>query len=54
MVIPAARFAHEAARRSLPPYFHRFAPKKFTQWQLFACLVLKVRLKFDYRGVWGT
>jgi hypothetical protein len=43
--------AHEAARRSLPPYFHRFAPKKFTQWQLFACLVLKVRLKLDYRGV---
>jgi hypothetical protein len=44
--------AHEAARRSLPPYFHRFAPKKFTQWQLFACLALKVHQKKDYRGVW--
>src|SRR5947207_1674652 len=44
--------AHEAARRSLPPYFHRFAPKKFTQWQLFACLVLKVHQKKDYRGIW--
>ena len=44
--------AHEAARRSLPPYAHRFAPKKFTQWQLFACLVLKVHQQQDYRGVW--
>jgi hypothetical protein len=44
--------AHEAARRSLPPYAHRFAPRKFTQWQLFACLVLKVHQRQDYRGVW--
>jgi hypothetical protein len=44
--------AHEAARRSLPPYAHRFAPKKYTQWQLFACLVLKVHQQQDYRGVW--
>jgi len=43
--------AHEAARRSLPPYAHRFAPKKYTQWQLFACLVLKVHQRLDYRGV---
>lgn len=44
--------AHEAARRALPPFAHRFAPKKFTQWQLFACLVLKVHQQQDYRGVW--
>jgi len=44
--------AHEAARRSLPPYAHRFAPKKFTQWQLFAAMVLKVHQRQDYRGVW--
>jgi hypothetical protein len=44
--------AHEAARRSIPPYCHRFAPKKFTQWQLFACLVLKVHQQQDYRGVY--
>lgn len=43
--------AHEAARRALPAYCHRFAPKKFTQWQLFACIVLKVQLKQDYRGL---
>ena len=39
--------AHEAARRSMPPYYHRFAPKKFPRHQLFACLVLKTRLKLD-------
>lgn len=34
---------------SLPRYAHRFSPKKFTQPQLFACLVLKEFLQFDYR-----
>jgi hypothetical protein len=36
-----------AARR----YAHRFSPKKYTQPQLFACLVLKTFLKTDYRGL---
>ena len=39
------------AKRSLPSYSHRCSPKKFTQHQLFACLVLKSFLKTDYRGV---
>lgn len=39
------------ARRALPLYSHRNSPKKFTQHQLFACLVLKIFLKTDYRGV---
>ena len=39
------------ARRALPPYSHACSPKKFTQHQLFACLVLKSFLKTDYRGV---
>lgn len=43
--------AHETARRSLKPYPHRFAPKKFTQHQLFACLVLKAHQNQDYRGI---
>jgi len=34
---------------SLPRYAHRFSPKKFTQPQLFACLVLKEFLQLDYR-----
>ena len=43
--------ALKAARQSLPEYSHEFSPKKFTQHQLFACLVLKSFLKTDYRGV---
>lgn len=39
------------AERSLPAYCHKYSPKKFTQHQLFACLVLKNFLKTDYRGV---
>jgi Transposase DDE domain len=39
------------AKQSLPPYSHRNSPRKFTQHQLFACLVLKIFLKTDYRGV---
>lgn len=42
--------AHGVARRCLPAYSHRCSPKKFTQHQLFACLVLKEFLKLDYRG----
>ena len=40
-----------AARRALPEYAHRCSPKKFTQHQLFACLVLKAFFRTDYRGV---
>ena len=43
--------ALSTARRALPAYSHRCSPKKFTQYQLFACLVLKNFLKTDYRGV---
>src|SRR6478735_7460630 len=38
-------------QRCLPPYAHRFSPKKYTQPQLFACLVLKTFFKTDYRGI---
>jgi len=44
--------AYDCGKRALPPYGHRFSPKKFTQHQLFACLALKEFLKLDYRGVW--
>ena len=46
-----ARAALATARRALPAYTHVNSPKKFTQHQLFACLVLKNFLKTDYRGV---
>ncbi len=42
-------FAHVTAKFALPLYAHRCSPKKFTQPQLFACLVLKEFLKLDYR-----
>src|SRR5262245_57880843 len=49
--VDVARRALCAASDSLPAYAHKYAPKKFTQPQLFACLVLKTFLKTDYRGV---
>lgn len=48
------RVAREALRvgtQVLPLYSHPCSPKKFTQPQLFACLVLKVFFKTDYRGL---
>ena len=41
--------AHRAGRSCLPDYSHPSSPKKFTQPQLFACLVLKEFLQCDYR-----
>lgn len=43
--------AWAVAQETLPKYSHRFSPKRFTQHQLFACLVLKAFLKTDYRGL---
>ena len=43
--------ALDVGKSALRPYAHRFSPKKFTQPQLFACLVLKEFLKLDYRGL---
>lgn len=46
-----ARHALAVATQALPPYAHRYSPRKYTQPQLFACLVLKTFLKTDYRGL---
>lgn len=46
-----AAVALAVGEASLPRYAHRFSPKKFTQPQLFACLVLKTFYKTDYRGI---
>jgi transposase len=43
--------AYKTARKVLPDHWHKFSPQKYTLPQLFACLVLKVVLKTDYRGV---
>ena len=46
-----ARAAYKIAKSTLPQYAHQFSPKKFTQPQLFVCLVLKIFYKTDYRGI---
>ena len=43
--------AFKIARACLPAHRHKNSPKKFTQHQLFACLVLKNFLRTDYRGL---
>ena len=46
-----AAVALRAGRRVFSQYSHLYSPHKFTQPQLFACLVLKDFEKKDYRGV---
>lgn len=46
-----ARLAYVTAQRAMPAYRHVKSPKKFTQHQLFAILVLKEFFKTDYRGI---
>jgi hypothetical protein len=46
--------AHLIGELALAPYSHRYSPKKFTQPQLFACLVLKEFLQLDYRKLEAT
>ena len=46
-----ARLAYRLAGQALPPYGSKFAPKKFTQPALLACLCLKEYLRLDYRGL---
>jgi transposase len=45
------RTALRVAARVLPLYSHHMSPKKFSQPQLFACLILKTFFKTDYRGI---
>jgi Transposase DDE domain len=46
-----ARSALAVGEQVLRPYSHPYSPKKFTQPQLFACLVVKTFFKTDYRGI---
>ena len=50
--LTVAREALKAGQESLPDYSHRKSPHKFTQAQLFACLVIKEFRQLDYRGIW--
>jgi hypothetical protein len=46
-----AKLAYRLAQRSLDPYSSLKSRHDFTQWQLFAILVLKQFFKTDYRGI---
>jgi len=46
-----ALIAYRTAKHSLPPYRHLKSPKKFTQHQLAAILILREFFKTDYRGI---
>jgi hypothetical protein len=46
-----AMVALAVGKDAFSDYSHKFSPKKYTQPQLFACLVLKEFEKKDYRGV---
>ena len=48
--LTVARMALRAARASLADHAKTKNPKKFTQPQLMACLVVKEFLQLDYRG----
>lgn len=50
-LIVFARLAYQVASWHLPPYGSKFAPKKFTQPSLLACLLVKEYLRLDYRGL---
>ncbi len=52
--VAVARAALKLAERAMPAYGHKNAPKKFTQHQLFALLVLRKFLDVDYRGMEET
>jgi Transposase DDE domain len=49
--VKVARMALAIGAQVLHPYSHPCSPKKFTQPQLFACLVVKAFFKTDYRGI---
>ena len=49
--VALAKEALRAAERVMPPYSHKFSPKKYTQHQLFAILVVRQFLGRDYRGI---
>ena len=49
--LSVVREALTFAKQVFPDHGHRFAPRKFTQPQLFAVLALRHFLHLDYRGI---
>lgn len=48
-IVRVVKLALRLARRQMADHAHKFAPKKFTQPQLFACLILKAHMGCTYR-----
>lgn len=48
-MVTVAQEALELGNKQFELYSHPSSPQKFTQAQLFACLVVKTFLNFDYR-----
>lgn len=48
-IVRIVKLAVRLARRHLADHAHKYAPKKFTQPQLFACLILKAHMGCTYR-----
>lgn len=48
-IVRIARLATRLARGHMTDYAHKYAPKKFTQPQLFACLIIKAHMGCTYR-----
>lgn len=49
--VAVAREALATAQAALPAYSNKYSPRKYTQHQLFAILVLRQFFKTDYRGI---
>ncbi len=49
--LTVARMALEAAQQAVAEYSHIKSPRKFTQPQLLACLIIKELRGLDYRGI---
>jgi len=50
-VLRFATLALQVSQAALPPFAHRFAPKRFRLPQLAACVLLKEYLRCDWRGI---
>ncbi len=51
LLLKIAVFALRLGRKCLSDYGHEYSPQRFTQVQLFACVIMREVLRTTYRGV---
>lgn len=49
--VQVARQAHKLTKKHFPTYTHKHSPKKFTQPQLAACVLLTFYMNMSYRDM---